>query len=55
VQGRRGLFKHQSLCHQPFPQSDLFLTSEFGLKCPPVDRMIADFCKEGTVVRLPPP
>ena len=32
VQGRRGLFKHQSLCPQPFPQSDLFPTSTFGLK-----------------------
>jgi hypothetical protein len=32
VQGRAGLFKHQSLCPQPFPQSDPFFISEFGLK-----------------------
>jgi type II secretory pathway component PulF len=32
VQGRAGLFKHQSLCPQSFPQSDPFLISEFGFK-----------------------
>ena len=32
VQGRVGLFKHQSLCPQPFPQSDPFSISEFGVK-----------------------
>ena len=31
VQGRRWFFKHQSPCNQPFPQSDLFLTSESRL------------------------
>ena len=32
VQGRVGLFKHQSLCPQAFPQSDSFLISEFGFR-----------------------
>lgn len=36
VQGRRGLFKHQSLCHQPFPHCDPFPTSEFGFRRPRV-------------------
>ena len=30
VRGRAGLFKHQSLCPQPFPQCDPFSISEFG-------------------------
>jgi hypothetical protein len=52
------LFNHQSLCPQPFPQSDLFPISEFGfngrvtrlflrellhrLKLPPVDLVPTD-------------
>jgi len=30
------LFKHQSLCPYPFPQSDLFSISEFGINSLPV-------------------
>ena len=30
ARGRAGLFKHQSLCPQPFAQGDPFFTSEFG-------------------------
>jgi hypothetical protein len=30
------------------------VVTSFGDWAPPVGQMIADFCKEGTVVRVPP-